>query len=56
VTQAQANLDLAYVRSPRDGQIMNIHTWAGEIVGNDGIVDIGRTDRMYVVTCARDLS
>lgn len=49
VKQAQANLDLAYVRSPRDGQIMNVHSWAGEIVGNDGIVDIGQTDRMYVV-------
>jgi len=49
VKQAQANLDLAYVRSPRDGQIINIHTWSGEIVGNDGIVDIGQTDQMYVV-------
>ncbi|PIG92259.1 ABC exporter membrane fusion protein [Gloeocapsopsis sp. IPPAS B-1203] len=49
VKQAQANLDLAYVRSPRDGQIINIHTWSGEIVGNDGIVDIGQTNQMYVV-------
>ncbi|AFZ31194.1 ABC exporter membrane fusion protein, DevB family [Gloeocapsa sp. PCC 7428] len=49
VKQAQANLDLAYVRSPRDGQIMNVHSWAGEIVGNDGIVDIGQTEQMYVV-------
>lgn len=49
VKQAQANLDLAYVRSPRDGQIMNIHTWAGEVVSNEGIIDIGQTNQMYVV-------
>lgn len=49
VKQAQANLDLAYVRSPRDGQIIKIHTWAGEVIGNDGVVDIGKTDQMYVV-------
>ncbi|MUL35056.1 ABC exporter membrane fusion protein [Gloeocapsopsis dulcis] len=49
VKQAQANLDLAYVRSPRDGQIMKIHAWSGEVIGNDGVVDIGQTDQMYVV-------
>jgi HlyD family secretion protein len=49
VEQAQAELDLAYVRSPRNGQILKIHTWAGEIVGSDGIVELGQTEQMYVV-------
>lgn len=49
VRQAQADLDLASVRSPRDGQILKIHTWAGEIVGDQGIADLGQTDQMYVV-------
>ena len=48
VKSAQANLDLAYVRSPQNGQIIKIHTWTGEIVSNDGIVSIGNTNQMYV--------
>jgi len=49
VEQAQAELDLAYVRTPRDGQILKINTWPGEVVGDNGIVELGQTDRMYVV-------
>jgi HlyD family secretion protein len=49
VKKAQADLDLAYVRSPRDGRILKIHTWSGEVVGNEGIADLGQTDQMYVV-------
>ena len=48
VKSAEANLDLAYVRSPQDGQIIKIHTWPGELVNNDGIVSIGNTKQMYV--------
>lgn len=48
VKRAQADLDLAYVRAPKTGQILKIHTWPGEIVGNAGIVDLGQTDQMYV--------
>jgi ABC exporter DevB family membrane fusion protein len=48
VQRAQAELDLAYVRSPRDGQIFKIHTWPGEINSNEGIVQIGQTEQMYV--------
>ena len=49
VKKAQADLDLAYVRSPRNGQILKIHSWDGEIVGNDGIVDLGQTAQMMAV-------
>lgn len=49
VKKAQADLDLAYVRSLRDGRILKIHTWPGEVVGNEGIADMGQTDQMYVV-------
>lgn len=48
VQQAQAELDLAYVRSPIDGQILKINTWPGEIVSNQGIVELGQTGQMYV--------
>lgn len=47
--QAKANLDQAYVRSPQDGVIFDIHTRAGEVVSNDGIVEIGQIDQMYAV-------
>lgn len=49
VKEAQANLDLAYVRATRDGQILKIHTWPGEVVSNQGIVELGQTGQMYVV-------
>ncbi|BBD58136.1 DevB family ABC exporter membrane fusion protein [Nostoc sp. HK-01] len=47
--QAKAELDQAYVRSPMNGEILEIHTHAGEVVGNDGIVEIGQTQQMYAV-------
>jgi HlyD family secretion protein len=49
VNQAKKNLEQAYVRSPQNGQILEIHTRAGEVVSEDGIVEIGQTSQMYVV-------
>lgn len=49
VKRAQANLETAYVRSPRDAQILKIHTKAGELVNNSGIVELGETAQMYAV-------
>lgn len=46
--QAKENLALASIRTPRAGQILEIHTYPGEIVGEDGIVSLGQTDQMYV--------
>ena len=48
VRRAQTELDLAYVKSPIDGRILEIHTRAGEIVGDRGIVEIGQIEQMYV--------
>lgn len=49
VKEAQADLDLTYVRSPIDGQVLKVHTKSGEIIGNEGIVELGKTKQMYVV-------
>jgi HlyD family secretion protein len=49
VKEAEAELDLAVVKSPKDGQILKIHTWPGEIISNKGIAEIGQTQQMYVV-------
>jgi HlyD family secretion protein len=47
--RTQANLEQAYVRSPQDGQIFEIHTRPGELISNEGIAEIGQTSQMYVI-------
>ncbi|MEO0948001.1 MAG: HlyD family efflux transporter periplasmic adaptor subunit [Cyanobacteria bacterium J06641_5] len=48
--QAEANLDLAMVKAPMAGQVLDVHTRPGELVSaEDGIVELGQTDRMIVV-------
>jgi len=49
VARAQAELDLATVRSPQAGQVLNIHTRPGELVGSKGIISLGQTQRMVAV-------
>lgn len=49
VKQAQADLELTEVRSPIDGQVLKVNVRPGEVVGNNGIIAVGKTDRMYVV-------
>jgi len=46
VQQAQAQLDLASVRAPQDGIVLDIHTRPGELISNDGIVELGRATQM----------
>ena len=49
VKEAQAELELTNVRTPQDGQILKIYSWPGEIIDQQGIADLGRTDQMFVV-------
>lgn len=49
LARAQADLDLAMVRSPQDGQVLKIHTRPGELVGTQGIISLGQTQRMVAV-------
>ncbi|MEI6429243.1 MAG: HlyD family efflux transporter periplasmic adaptor subunit [Pseudanabaena sp. ELA607] len=49
LNRAETNLAQAYIRAPRDGQILKIRTRLGEKVSNDGIVELGATDRMVAV-------
>lgn len=46
---AKARLELAVVRSPLRAQVLEIHALPGERVGPEGIMELGRTDRMYAV-------
>jgi HlyD family secretion protein len=47
--QAKADLDQAYVRSPQDGIVFDIHTRSGEKVADEGIAEIGQINQMYAV-------
>jgi HlyD family secretion protein len=44
--QAKASFDQSVVRSPIDGEVLDIHTRAGEVVSTDGIAEIGQTRQM----------
>jgi HlyD family secretion protein len=47
--RAEANLTQAYIRSPQDGQILEVFARPGEVVGTDGIANLGTTSQMYGV-------
>lgn len=52
VKRAQANLDLSYIKSPVEGQIIEVITKAGQIQDIDGIariVKIAKTDQMSAI-------
>jgi HlyD family secretion protein len=47
--QSQAELAEAYVRAPSAGEILKVHTRAGESPGDKGIVEMGQTSQMVAV-------
>ncbi len=47
--QAKANLEQTYVKAPQNGVIFDIYTRAGEVVSNNGIVELGQINQMYAV-------
>jgi HlyD family secretion protein len=49
VRQAEASLEQIYVRAPMTAQVIKVHARPGEVVGTDGIVQLGQTDQMKVV-------
>jgi HlyD family secretion protein len=49
VQRAKADFDNAVVKAPIDGQILKVHTKDNESVGNNGLMEIGRTSQMYAI-------
>jgi HlyD family secretion protein len=49
VTNAAAARDMAIVRAPVAGQVLKIHAYPGEKIGQDGILELARNDVMYAV-------
>jgi HlyD family secretion protein len=47
--RAEENLTQAYIKSPQDGQIYEIFARPGEVVGTNGIANLGKTSQMYGV-------
>ncbi len=47
--KAEADMKLSYIISPIAGEVLEIHTQAGETMSAEGIAEIGRTDEMIVV-------
>jgi HlyD family secretion protein len=49
VKRAEVELNQAYIRAPIAGQILEIYAKPGEVVGDNGIADLGQTSQMQVV-------
>jgi HlyD family secretion protein len=50
LNQKKADLEVAYVKSPKDGEILKINTYPGEMVSDGkGIVELGQTHQMIVI-------
>lgn len=46
---ARATLEQTVVRAPIDGEVLKVHTRQGERIGRYGLLELGKTARMYVV-------
>lgn len=49
INQAQAELELTYIKAPITGEIIDILSRPGEEIGNTGIVRMGQTEQMYAI-------
>jgi HlyD family secretion protein len=44
--KAAADLEQAYVIAPQEGVVLKIHTYTGEKIAAEGVIDLGRTQQM----------
>jgi HlyD family secretion protein len=49
VARAEAELQSSIVHAPSDGRVLRVHAHPGEEIGPEGLIELGRTDRMYVI-------
>jgi HlyD family secretion protein len=49
VKTAEQELELTYLRAPREAQVLKVHARPGEVPTNKGIADLGDTRAMYVM-------
>jgi HlyD family secretion protein len=46
---AKADLEQSIIRSPINGQVLQVHARQGQKIGENGVVDIGDTRRMHAI-------
>jgi HlyD family secretion protein len=49
VEKARTELEASSIRAPFSGRVLTIHAHPGEEIGPRGVIEIGRTDKMYVI-------
>ena len=49
VARHQAELERAYLRAPFAGRVLDIHAKVGELVGAEGVLELGRVQQMYAI-------
>lgn len=49
VKRASAALERAHVRSPVAARVLDVNARPGELIGREGIVELGRVERMYAI-------
>jgi HlyD family secretion protein len=47
--RVQTELQRSYVRAPFDGRVLDITVHPGELIGERGILELGRVQRMYAI-------
>ncbi|MCP4042666.1 MAG: HlyD family efflux transporter periplasmic adaptor subunit [Gammaproteobacteria bacterium] len=48
VVKAKAELERAVFRAPMDGRVLKLHVRPGQLIGPNGILELGRTESMWV--------
>lgn len=49
VARVQAELARSYIRAPFDGRVLDITVRKGELIGEKGIIEMGRVNRMFAI-------
>jgi len=47
--RARTEFELTEIHSPVSGTVLEIHAWPGEEIGPQGILELAKTDQMYVI-------
>jgi len=45
----QAELERTYIKSPFKARVLHVRTQPGELIGMEGLLELGRTDKMYAI-------
>ncbi len=48
VLKAKAELERSIFRAPMDGRVLKLHVRPGQLIGPDGILQLGRTESMWI--------